>query len=141
MSRSGYSEDCSNLGLWRGNVERAIRGRRGQAFLREMADALDAMPVKELVADDLVRDSEHVCALGAVAVFRGQDVSKLDIYDGEEVGQTFGIARHLAQEVAYVNDEAGPRKGETPAERWQRMRAWVSEQLVAPSRLAGEGDR
>ncbi len=26
MSRSGYSEDCENLGLWRGAVERAIQG-------------------------------------------------------------------------------------------------------------------
>ena len=38
MSRSGYSDDCETMGLWRGAVERAIYGKRGQTFLREMAD-------------------------------------------------------------------------------------------------------
>lgn len=42
MSRSGYSDDCENIGLWRGAVERAIRGVWGQALLLEMAAALDA---------------------------------------------------------------------------------------------------
>lgn len=137
MSRSGYTEDGDDdgmLNLWRGNVARAIRGKRGQAFLREMATALDAMPVKELhdnvlVEDSKIEDSKHVCAIGSVAVARGLDVSKLDVYDGEEVGQAFGIAKHLAQEIAYLNDECGPRQ-ETPAARWQRMRKWVADQLV-----------
>jgi hypothetical protein len=37
MSRSGYSDDLENWSLirWRGAVASAIRGRRGQAFLRE----------------------------------------------------------------------------------------------------------
>jgi hypothetical protein len=45
MSRSGYSDDCSGreLVLWRGAVASALRGRRGQAFLRELVDALDAV--------------------------------------------------------------------------------------------------
>jgi hypothetical protein len=128
MNRSGYSDDCENLGLWRGNVDRAIHGKRGQAFLREMAAALDAMPVKELVADEIMRDSEHVCAIGAVAVARGLDVKSLDVTDGESVGQVFGVARHLACEIAYVNDERGHYQ-ETPAARWLRMRAWVTEKL------------
>lgn len=137
MSRSGYSEDCEHLALWRGTVTRAINGKRGQAFLREMAAALDAMPVKELVADVVVRDNEHVCAIGAVAVARKLDVSDLDIYDGEEVGKKFGIARHLACEIAYENDERGPYKGETPAERWTRMRAWVAANLRTPPLASG----
>lgn len=129
MSRSGYSEDCENLGLWRGAVERAIRGKRGQSFLREMAAALDAMPVKELIAGEVVRDSEHVCAIGSVAVARKLDVSTLEPTDREEVAATFGIARALAQEIAYENDE-GVWHDETPAERWTRMRAWVAAALV-----------
>jgi hypothetical protein len=133
MSRSGYSEDCENLGLWRGAVDRAIRGKRGQAFLREMAAALDAMPVKELVADEVVRDNEHVCALGSVALARGMDVSSLDIDNGESVGGAFGIARALAQEIAFENDDDfGTRTKETPAQRWRRMRAWVSGQIFTP---------
>jgi hypothetical protein len=38
---------------WRGAVASAIRGGRGQAFLREMLAAMDAMPVKRLVANEL----------------------------------------------------------------------------------------
>ncbi len=133
MSRSGYSDDAENLGLWRGNVDRAIAGKRGQKFLKEMAAALDAMAVKKLVSNAVVRDEQHVCAIGAVAVARKLDVSDLDIYDGEEVGKTFGVARHLAQEIAYENDEQGPR-GETDEQRWERMRAWVDAQLPPAER-------
>lgn len=124
--------DQGALNIYRANVDRAIRGKRGQAFLREMAAALDAMPVKELVADEIVRDSEHVCAIGSVALARQMDVSKLDVTDGELVGQTFGIAKCLANEIAFENDDDfGRRRGkETPAERWQRMRKWVDEQIV-----------
>lgn len=132
MSRSGYSDDCENIGLWRGAVARAIEGKRGQSFLREMAAALDAMPVKELIAGEVVRDSAHVCAIGAVAVARQLDVTKLEIYDGESVGTAFGVARALACEIVYENDEGGPCRGdETDGERWQRMRRWVDRQLGA----------
>jgi len=131
MSRSGYSDDCENLGLYRASVDRAIRGKRGQAFLREMAAALDAMPVKELIADDIVRDDKRVCALGSVALARRMSVAGFDVTDAAYVGQEFGIARALAAEIAYENDEGGGwgRKTETPAERWTRMREWVAEQL------------
>jgi len=47
MSRSGYSDDCDDqwsLICWRGAVKSAIRGKRGQAFLKEMLAALDALP-------------------------------------------------------------------------------------------------
>ena len=138
MSRSGYSDDCENIGLWRGAVARAVSGKRGQSFLREMAAALDAMPLKELIAGEVVRDSAHVCALGSVAVARGMDVTALEIYDGESVGAAFGVARALACEIANENDDAGPYSGEAPAERWQRMRRWVDGHLCAPAVGAGE---
>ena len=128
MSRSGYSDDCDYLGLYRGNVDRAISGKRGQSLLREMAAALDAMPVKELIGGELVRDAEHVCAIGSVAVARGLDVSTLDADDGEAVGKAFGVSSMMAREIAYQNDE-GPR--ETDAERWTRMRQWVTDNLRA----------
>jgi hypothetical protein len=131
MSRSGYYEENDGegtYGLWRGAVTRAISGARGQAFLREMASALDEMPVKELYAEVLVADSEHVCALGSVARARRMDVSTVDECDGEEVGQAFGIARAMACEIAYQNDECSGYC-ETPAQRWWRMRAWVDANL------------
>jgi len=134
MSRSGYSDDYDDHGAlnrWRANVDRAISGKRGQAFLGEMATALDAMPIKELVADEVVRDSAHVCAMGAVALARGLDVSKVDPEDPEAVAGTFGIARVMACEIAFENDERTQWAGhqETPAERWTRMRKWVSDHL------------
>jgi len=129
MSRSGYSDDCENLGLWRQAVDRAIRGKRGQAFMREMAAAMDTMPTKALVAGEVVRDAAHVCALGSVAIARGMDVANLDIEDGESVGEAFGVAKALACEVAYMNDECGP-VNETEEDRWQRMRRWVDQRLA-----------
>jgi hypothetical protein len=140
MSRSGYSDDCENPGLWRGAVNRAITGKRGQAFLREMAAALDAMPAKELVADVIV-DNGAACAIGSVALARRMDVSELgDGSDSTLVADRFGIASALAAEIAYENDECGEsyRDGrmrhETPAERWTRMRAWVDRHLKPPAR-------
>jgi hypothetical protein len=134
MSRSGYIDDYDEEGrpnLWRANVERAIAGKRGQAFLREMAAALDAMPVKELVSEEIVRDSQHVCAMGSVALARGLDVSAVDPEDQEGVAKTFGIARSLVCEIAYENDEGA--YGDTPSERWIYMRKWVDKHLRSMS--------
>ena len=138
MSRSGYSDDCETVGLWQAAVGRAIAGKRGQKFLREMAAALDAMPVKELITDDLVLDESHVCAIGAVAVARKLDVSDLEGADGGDVGERFGIARAMACEIVYQNDEANEGE-ETPAERWTRMQAWVAEQLSGEARQPAGG--
>ncbi len=136
MSRSGYVEDDdeNTHGLWRGAVASAIRGNRGQAFLHEMAVALDAMPVKELIAGDIVRGDGHVCAIGAVAVARRLDVIAIDYEDGESVGEAFGVAPSLAREIAFQNDDDFAIQGkETPAQRWKRMRRWVEDQLHASS--------
>jgi hypothetical protein len=143
MSRSGYSDDLDpqDLALWRGAVNRAIRGNRGQAFLREMAAAMDAMPVKELIAAKLVDDGGGVCAIGTVCQARGLDVSDVDYHDSESVGKAVGIARAMAAEIEYENDECAPyrwrekREPETPAERWRRMRKWVDENIKSESQL------
>jgi hypothetical protein len=128
MSRSWYSEDCDNLGLWRGAVESAIRGKRGQAFLCEMAAALDAMPVRELVTHELAC-ADGVCAMGAVAAYRKLDVSNLDPGEPDDVAETFGVARALVQEIAFENDEDFSPTDRTSAERWQRMRRWVAARI------------
>src|SRR5882757_5650880 len=97
MSRSGYSDDCdgSALNLWRGAVEMAIRGKRGQAFLLEMLDALDALPEKRLIESELV-SKEGCCAMGAVAVYRQIDVSHVDQEHSVSVAKLMGIAPALA---------------------------------------------
>lgn len=141
MGRSGYTEGYGDdepglLNLYRGSVERAMRGRRGQAFLREMAAALDAMPVKELIANDIVTEEGAVCAIGSVAVARKLDVSEIDEHDPDAVGHAFGIAASMAREIAFVNDDDFGFKTETPAERWTRVRAWVRAQIKS----AGQGE-
>lgn len=127
MSRSGYSDDCENLNLWRANVERTIAGKRGQVFLRELVQALEAMPEKELIQDSL-KEGAQVCALGAVGLKRGMDMQKLDPTEPDQVGAAFGISSMLAQEIVYQNDETGYQQ--TPTERWARMHKWALEQLI-----------
>lgn len=131
MSRSGYSDDWDGEWWdhirWRGQVASAIRGKRGQAFLRELVEALDAMPEKRLIANDLAH-AGNVCAIGSVGLKRGVDMSELDPEDYDTIAGQFGIAHQLVQEIEYMNDEAGAWK-ETPEARWGRMRAWAVRQL------------
>jgi hypothetical protein len=105
MSRSGYTDDCENLGLWRGAVERSIRGKRGQALLRDLAAALDAMPEKRLIANELKDASGEFCTLGVLGAVRGIDMSSIDAEDREAVAQIFNIAPAMAAEIVYENDE------------------------------------
>lgn len=150
MSRSGYSEDCDNdwsLIMYRGSVRSAMRGKRGQAFFRDLVAALDALPEKKLIAHSLTRDGA-VCAIGALGLRRGVDMETLDPEDAETVAAKFDIAEALAREIVYENDEAvtyvhkpltvaeikaGKRYGgvrdEKPEERWARMRAWAARQI------------
>lgn len=130
MSRSGYSEDCENIELYRAAVDRALHGKRGQSFLRELAASLDAMPVKSLIAGELVNENGACCAIGAVCKTRSLDVSRIDYEDPDSVAKAIGVARSMAAEIAYMNDEYGPL-AEAPEKRWERIRKWVSDNLTA----------
>lgn len=137
MSRSGYSDDLEplELGRWRGRVASAIRGKRGQAFLKEMLAALDALPAKRLIAEDLESDlggmpfhrgRGDVCALGAVGKARGMDMTAIDPEDRETLADAFGILNVLACEIMFHNDDY---YNETPEARFARMRKWVVSQI------------
>jgi hypothetical protein len=130
MSRSGYSDCCDGWELirWRGAVASAIRGKRGQQLLREMATALDAMPEKRLIAEELQTPDGEVCALGCVGRARSLDMTNIDAWDTEQVSKAFGIARALAAEVAFVNDDWINRHSD-PEKRWEIVRRWVKEHL------------
>jgi hypothetical protein len=133
MSRSGYSDDCEQWDLirWRGAVKSAILGKRGQAFLNEMLTALDAMPDKRLVKNELDQ-SGQVCAIGSVGKARGLDMSGIDPEDRETVANVFGISPAMAAEIVYENDEGvGYWTDETPERRFERMRAWVASKITA----------
>ena len=132
MSRSGYSDDYdgSELCLYRGAVASAINGRRGQKLLRELLSAMDAMPEKRLIADDLVRDGEY-CALGVVGKARDIDMSGLDPHDPETLANVFNIAPALVREIEYENDEAW--YASTPEERWVQVRKWAESNVAKES--------
>lgn len=156
MSRSGYRDDIDQWDLirWRGAVKSAIRGKRGQQALREIAAALDSLPVKELAAESFVTAEGEYCTLGALGRARGLDMAPIDPEDREGIAQTFGIAEALAAEIMYLNDDAidawkyvevetvGPLRryeqrtrwvrvpvSNIAAERWSYMREWVAKQI------------
>ncbi len=130
MSRSGYSDDVEQWDLirWRGAVAAAIRGKRGQAFLLEMWKAITALSEPKLIANELVEKDGAVCAMGAVGMQRGIDMSALDPENIKGVAGTFGINQKLAMEIAYMNDEGGAYN-ETPEDRHARMKKWIEINL------------
>lgn len=134
--RSGYSHDLDDLqiGRWRGQVASAIRGKRGQAFLRDLIEALDAMPEKRLIPDDLIKDGE-VCALGCVGLKRGIDMTVLDPEEHDKLAAVFNIPHQLIAEIENLNDEGGGcydenhKWGQSPEKRWMDVRAWAVKNL------------
>ena len=143
MSRSGYDDDygCDDpllIGRWRAQVNSAIRGARGQGFLRDLAVAMDAMQDKSLIAGELVNEHGGCCAIGVVCKARGLDVSAIDYDDTSAVGAAVGIAHQMAAEIEYENDENALwslRCEETPSDRWRRMRRWVDAKLNIDAKL------
>lgn len=146
MSRSGYNDDlCIDAHWqyikWRGQVASAFRGKRGQSFLREVIESLDALPEKKLAAASFAEAGETgeptglFCTLGAVGHKRGTDMSYLeeraadDDDVSEDAGATFDVARAMAAEIMYENDEGGGRN-ESPEDRWARMRRWIERHLI-----------
>lgn len=112
MSRSGYTDDYGDdnlaAGRWRGAVRSAIRGSRGQALLRDLAAALDAMEDKRLYPGSFATADGEFCTLGVLGAARGtqmEDLGDEDDCSPALVGQRFGIAPAMAAEIMYMNDE------------------------------------
>lgn len=133
MSRSGYSDDLSSWDLikYRGQVASAIRGQRGQKLLADLLDALESMPNKRLFDNVFDDGGDCVCALGAVGRLRGVQTGDIDPEDycAEDIATRLDIARQLAAEVMYVNDEGRAR---TPEERWAEVYGWTLRRLRGP---------
>ena len=70
-----------------------------------------------------------MCLLGVVGRARGMNMADIDPEDMETVAPAFGLADAMAREIVYWNDEGGDR-GETPEQRWRRMRQWVEKQII-----------
>jgi hypothetical protein len=129
MSRSGYTDDIEDnwrLIMWRGRVASAIRGKRGQALLRDLLAALDAMPDKRLYPNRFGTADGEFCALGALGAARGTKMDDLgDADDGCDerlVAERFGVAAPLVQEIMYENDEY--------IDEWE----WVDVEICGPVR-------
>ena len=137
MSRSGYTEDYDGdinlLNLYRASVDRAMSGKRGQAFLRELLAALDAMPDKKLAANVWVEPSGAACALGVVAQARGltDTIAQFhpdDSSSAAHVGELLGIAESMARELVWINDD-GFVHDESDEARWVRVRSFVIRRI------------
>lgn len=137
MSRSGYVEGC-DLGNWsyichRGAVTKSMRGKRGQAFLKELLKYMDEMRDKKLVdcSDTFSFEIDgDFCALGLVANKRDLDVSSLNPENAHLVAEKFGISETMCREIMYMNDEHPWKHNEKDFERWLRVREWVQSEII-----------
>lgn len=132
MSRSNYSDDLDPLALgrWRAQVKHATEGKRGQKFFRDLVAALDAIPEKKLAAAHLETADGVVCALGALGKLRGVELTELDTYDHEQLGEAFNIASQLAAETMYQNDDEWSIRRATDEDRWRHVRDWAARQVI-----------
>jgi len=149
MSRHGFSDECDECDdLWAmirfsGARASAIRGKRGQAFLRELLAAMDALPEPRLIEGELQHPATgEVCALGAVARARGLDVSQVDVEDYSKVAKLFGISETLAREIMFWNDEFGldraPKAGDAER-RFRKVREAVLQEIRSSGALVPIG--
>lgn len=146
MSRSSYSDDYGDdfpgqIGLYRGNVERSIRSKAGQARLRELREALLALPVKELEAEifaEGTRELPRVCALGAWALYKsGGDVEAAhgmvsrhaNDFETSEALKDHGWPKLVVMEAIFKNDE-GSWTVNTPAQRYDYIMRWLDRNIV-----------
>jgi hypothetical protein len=120
MGRSSWHEDDDDDGrfnLFHGNLKRSLRGKKGQAALRELESVLLAMPDKALWSGVFVEPSGEVCALGAVAVARkvasGLSLDEalsvcadVDPDESEDAGVALGFPALVSQAIVWENDEA-----------------------------------
>ncbi len=136
MSRSGYSEvefdsleSILSYGRQVAATNSAIKGKRGQAFLKELLAALDALPEKRLIPKELKNESGMVCALGSVAEARGIETKGIDVYNVGLLSKMFNISPTLVREIEFLNDKNG--YGPTPDQvRFENVRAWVASQII-----------
>lgn len=136
MIRSRYSYEYKYIFLCRSKINRALKSKRGQAFLVELAAQMDYMPNRALINSALIEESGGYCAIGVVSKSRNLDVSKIDPYDPKSVGIALKINHMIVAEIAYINDE-GVSFEETPQQRWVRVRKWVWDTIsreIKPSK-------
>lgn len=146
MSRTweGESDNPLDWGRYEAAKRSTLRGKRGQAFLRELVAALDALPQPELSEGALGdRRTGCVCALGAVALAQGEAFADLAKDDGNwspgEAAEWYSISPTLANEIISANDDwRDGNDARTRQLRWRHVRAWAVHHLTEAPQGAGE---
>lgn len=161
MSRYWDSYDTPSYNnaneLWWANVQRAIKGKKGQKVLVELRSALQALPKPELIEgalctferdeDDayvVTQKGEGVCAVGAYAWYKkvqsGMDpqaafesLPTLDdenseMFETAEYATSLGMTFSLASEIAYRNDETYGTL--SPTERYSTFMTWLDKAII-----------
>ena len=136
--------------LWENALKRSFNSRRGQLMLRELRDALLALPEQKLIYSRLADATGGVCAMGALALHHrvkaGEEREAVlyDLHESEpgdddyietwEIEQTtltvaehVGMAKTMAVDVAWHNDR---EHDETPEERYTRILAWLDNVIL-----------
>jgi hypothetical protein len=133
--------DYGRYMLWEQAMTRAIGGKRGQAALADLEQALLALPSHRLVEGYIAKEGE-VCAIGALVLAKrtaageSRDVvlAELErVSDPEEeyvadvtasLGTKYGnMAYSMAWRIAELNDE--DLRGRSPEERFDQVLRWV----------------
>jgi hypothetical protein len=130
VSRSweGESDDPLDWGRYKAATRSTLRGRRGQAFLRELIAALDALHRPELSAGALGnRRTGCVCALGAIALAQGASFDDLARDNGDwgpgDAADWYNISPTLANEIISANDDWGDgNSAKVRQSRWRHVR-------------------
>ena len=135
MDRSNYTEDPNDdvlaYGRYRGQAASCIRGKRGQAFIRELLEALDGMENKELISGKLINEKGQACAIGAVLLGRGKsedEVQAIEYDDSRSVALELGIPCQLVGEIEFMNDNFYTSDHHNSM-RWRYIKQWAEQQV------------
>lgn len=153
MSRFSNCDDeeefAGQFALQMANDERSLKGRKGQQSLRDLEAALLALPEKRLINSGLVNTNGEVCAMGALARYRGVDLPAphMDEYWGEDYSDLTGplavklrVPDPVARRIAWLNDEGFSQcwRPITEEQRYEEMLSWVRSQIIPPYDSSGD---
>lgn len=124
-----YEEQFNNE-LWflDYNREKALKGKKGRAALKELKDILAEMLDKRLESGYLQVDG-IACLVGAYAKAKGFELPEAGNYwDTIKIGQLAGLSKPLTEYFILMNDDYW--ENYTPEERYTTAVKWVDLELV-----------
>lgn len=138
--------------LWNTAVNRHLGGAKGQQALRDLRDALLALPEKRLIENRLADEQGCVCTVGALALHKrttqgekpdevladlASRITQETLEDGDyweveertiKCGKDIGLKMTMAVTLAQKNDDQAHWK-ETPEQRYERVLAWANKRI------------